>query len=190
MLIDVPKVVELVDGGARWILLSALPLSDPGQVTSRPSPRFPHLQNEMTRHSDVKSPFRTPRPRDCVTGTRKVIQPQTNLVGGTASWAPRFLTLLPSCPHAHLFLSKPCKISFCKSHPLFVLFSNSELQKPFLSPVKALPRTLQGSSFSMALQAGGYQPSGVYRASVTGRAHFPQSASGSAKLGLTPSLGA
>lgn len=134
-----PKVVELVDGGARWLLLPALPLSDPGQVTSRPSPRFPHLQNEMTGHSDVKSPFRTPRPRDCVTGTRKVIQPQTNLVGGTASWAPRFRTLLPSCPHAHLSLSKPCKISFCKSHPLFVLFSNSELQKPFLFPVKALP---------------------------------------------------
>lgn len=81
MFIDMPKVLEQVDGGARWVLLPALPLSDPGQVPSRPSPQFPYLQNEVTGHSDVKSPSRTPRPRDSVTGTCEVIQPQNSLVG-------------------------------------------------------------------------------------------------------------
>lgn len=53
MLVDMPEVVELVDGGARWVVLLALPLSDPGHVTSRPylsfsSPAFPRERPPRT----------------------------------------------------------------------------------------------------------------------------------------------
>lgn len=45
-----PKVLELVNGGARWVFLPTLPLSDHHQVIS---PHFLCLPNEMTGHNDL-----------------------------------------------------------------------------------------------------------------------------------------
>lgn len=51
---------------------------------------------------------------------------------------------------------------------LLSMFPNLGLKKPFFLPHESsLPPTLQGSSFSTALQAGGYQPSTVYGAPVS-----------------------
>lgn len=116
---------------------------------SLPQPHFPHLHSAMTGHDDFYKSVRYQGPIIVSQGPARSF---SHRGAGPLGQKPRFLTPLPSSPHAHLFLSQPPEISFCLPHLLpyklreafiFVTFSfvlnvfQREAQGPPLFPVKA-----------------------------------------------------